>query len=113
MLIASAVGMPDPWATVSSGTFIGAKHPGQTKADLAFEVATKWILPHRGQRKRMTAVFIKRSFSDRSQECSNPYLSMTRQRAKNEPKSEVSPEPCPQVVFERSSPQLLACKPRT
>src|SRR4051812_18973957 len=51
MLIASAVGMPDPWATDSSGTFIGAKHPGQTKADLAFEVAAEWILPHRGQRK--------------------------------------------------------------
>jgi hypothetical protein len=40
MLIASAVRMLDPWATFSSGTFIGAKHPGQTKADLAFEAAT-------------------------------------------------------------------------
>jgi hypothetical protein len=36
-----------------------------------------------------------------------------RQRAKNQPKTEVPPEACPQVVFERCSPQMPACKPRT
>ena len=59
--MASAVGMPDPWATDGSGTTIGAKHPGQTKFVLAFEMATEWILPHRRQRKRMTVVLINRS----------------------------------------------------
>ena len=36
-----------------------------------------------------------------------------RQRAKNQSKTDVTPEACPQAVFESSASQVPACKPPT
>jgi FkbM family methyltransferase len=41
------------------------------------------------------------------------FFTMTRQWAKNQPKTEVPPEACPQAAFDRWSPQMPACEPWT